>query len=102
MYKESDRRRCPGRQLESFIEKQEEKYLPQCVCLVAQSCLTLCDPMTVAGQSPLSMGFSRQEYWCGLPCTPPGDLPNPGTEPRSPALQADSLPSDPPGMPVFH
>ena len=40
-------------------------------------------------------GFSRQEYWSGLPCPPPGDLPNPGTEPRSPTLQSDSLPSEP-------
>ena len=50
---------------------------------------------TVACQAPLSMGFSRQEYWSELPCPPPGDLPNPGTKPRSPgspALQADSLP----------
>ena len=46
------------------------------------------------------MGFSRQEYWSGLPCPPPGDLPNPGIEPRSPALQADSLPSEPPGKPI--
>ena len=44
-------------------------------------------------------GFSRQEYWSGLPCPPPGDLLNPGIEPRSPALQADSLPSEPPGKP---
>ena len=43
-----------------------------------QSCLTLCDPWTVALQAPLSMGFSRQEYWSGLPCPLPGDLPNPG------------------------
>ena len=43
--------------------------------------------------------FFRQEYWSGLPCTPPGDLPNPGIEPRFPALQADSLPSEPPGKP---
>ena len=42
-------------------------------------------------------GFSRQEYWSGLPCPPPGDLPNPGIKPRSPALQVDSLPSEPPG-----
>ena len=41
---------------------------------------------TVAHQAPLSMGFSRQEYWRGLPCPPPGDLPNPGIEPTSPAL----------------
>ena len=45
------------------------------------------------------MEFSRQEYWIGLPCPPPGDLPNPGIIPRSPALQADSLPSEPPGKP---
>ena len=44
-----------------------------------------------------SWGFSRQEYWSGFPCPPPGDLPNPGTEPRPPTLQADSLPSEPPG-----
>ena len=43
-------------------------------------------PRTVARQAPLSMGFSRQEYWSGLPCPPPGDLPNPGTKRRSPAL----------------
>ena len=48
-------------------------------------------------QAPLSKGFSRQEYWSGLPFPPPGDLPNPGIEPRSPALQADSLLSEPPG-----
>ena len=53
-------------------------------------------PWTVAHQAPQSMGFSRQEYWSGLPFPSPGDLPNPGTEPRSPALQADSLPSEPP------
>ena len=44
-------------------------------------------------------GFSRQEYWSGLPCPPPGDLPNPEIKPRSSALQADSLPSEPPGKP---
>ena len=54
-----------------------------------QPCPTLCDPRTVASQASLSMGFSRQEYWSGLPCTPPGDLPDPGielTSLRSPAL----------------
>ena len=56
-------------------------------------------PWTVADQAPPSMGFSRQEYWSGLPFHSPGDLPNPGIEPRSPALQADSLPSKPPGKP---
>ena len=47
---------------------------------------------TVACQVPLYMGFSRQEYWSGLPCPPPGDLPDPGVKPSSPALQVDSLP----------
>ena len=51
----------------------------------------------VAHQAPLSMEFSRQEYWSGLPFPSPGDLPYPGIEPRSPALQADALPSEPPG-----
>ena len=45
------------------------------------------------------MGFSRQEHWGGLPCPPPGDLPNPGTEHKSPTLQVDSLPSEPPEKP---
>jgi len=54
-------------------------------------------PWTVAHQAPLSMGFSRQEYWSGLPFPSPGDLPNPGIKPGSLALQADVLPSKPPG-----
>ena len=54
---------------------------------------------TVAHQAPPSMGFSRQEYWSGLPFPSPGDLPDPGIEPRSPALQADALTSEPPGNP---
>ena len=53
----------------------------------------------IARQALLSMGFSRPEYWSGLPCPLPGDLPNPGIKPRSPALQPDSLPSEPPGKP---
>ena len=54
-------------------------------------------PWTVAYQAALPMGFSKQEYWSGLPFPSPGDLPNPGIEPRSPTLQADALPSEPPG-----
>ena len=54
-------------------------------------------PWTVAYQAPPSMGFSRQGYWSGLPFPSPGDLPDPGIEPRSPTLQADALPSEPPG-----
>ena len=56
-------------------------------------------PWTVAYQAPPSMEFSRQEYWSGLPFLSPGDLPNPGFEPRSPALQADTLLSKPPRKP---
>ena len=72
--------------------------------LAAQSCPILCDPMDcslpgsfVFRDSPLSMGFSRQEDWTGLPFPPPGDLPDSGVEPRSPALQPDSLPCEPLG-----
>ena len=87
--------------------------------LVAKSCPTLATPWTDC-QAPLSMGFSRQEYWGGLPFPSPedlpnpgieprspifpspGDLPNPGIEPRSPILQADSLPAEPPGLSTTH
>ena len=54
-------------------------------------------PLTIACQAPLFIEFSRPEYWSGSPAPSPGDLPDPGIEPRSPALQADSLPSEPPG-----
>ena len=64
---------------------------------VDQSCPTLCGPMDCTCQAPPSMGFSRQDYWSGLPFPSPGDLPNPGIKPGSPALQADSLPSEPQG-----
>ena len=56
-------------------------------------------PWTIARQALCPWGFSRQEYWSGLPCPPPGDLPNPWIESRCPALQADSFPSEPPGKP---
>ena len=62
--------------------------------LVAKSCPTLAISWTVAHQAPLSMGFSRQEYWSGLPFPSPGDLLDPGIKPRSPAVQADSLPTE--------
>ena len=57
-------------------------------------------PWTVAYKSPLSMEFSRQEYWSGLPFPSPGDLPDPGIKPMSPALQADALPSEISGKPL--
>ena len=55
--------------------------------------------MDCSPQAPLSMGFSRQEYWSGFLVPSPGNLPDPGIKPGSPALQADSLPSEPPGSP---
>ena len=65
------------------------------------SCVRLfATPWTVTHQAPLSMGFSRQEYWSGLPFPSPGDLPDPGFEPGSPALLEDAIPSEPP-YPLF-
>ena len=68
--------------------------------LVPQAGPTLSTPWTAARQAPLSMGFSRPEHWSGLPCAPTGDPPDPGIEPGCPALQASSLPSEPPGKPA--
>ena len=68
----------------------------------AKSCPTLVIPWTVACQAPLSMGFSRQEYWSGLPFPAPGELTNPGIEPSSPSLQADALPTELCGKPTCH
>ena len=81
--------KCPGVQLLGYMGN-EVKLLSR-VRLFAT-------PWTVARQAPLSMGFSRQEYWSGLPFPSPGDLPNPGIKPGSPALQADALSSEPPGI----
>ena len=72
-----------------------------CVCTL--SCSVMSDSLQPHGLQPSRLlcpwGFSRQEYWSELPCPPPGDFPNPGIEPRSPALQADSLLPEPPGKP---
>ena len=67
------------------------------------SCIRLfATPWTVAYQAPLTRGFSRREYSSGLPFPSPGDLPDPGIEPRFPALQADALISEPPGKPMIN
>ena len=75
-----------------------------CVCVCARACVcvscsvvsnSFVTPRTIVCQSPLSMEFSRQEYWSGLPSPSPGNLPDPGIKPRFPALQANSLPSNP-------
>ena len=73
-------------------------------CLVSKSCLTLLQPhgLYVAHQAPLSIGFSSPEYWSGLPLPSPGDLPDPGIEPRFLTLQAYSSPSEPQGSPAVY
>ena len=82
-----------------------QKYLAVSMCTCVLSCFSYGQLLeilwTVTLQALLSMGFSRQEYWNGLPCAPPGDLPNPGIEPGFPALQADSLPLVPPRKPII-
>ena len=70
------------------------------ILLVTQLCLTFVTPETVTCSTSLSMGFSMQDYWGGSPFPSPEDCPDPGIEPRSPALQADSLPSETPGKPI--
>ena len=73
-----------------------------CVCAqLLQSCQTLCDPMDYSHQAPLSMEFSRQEYWSRLPSLSPGHLPYLRIKPMFPELQADSLPIEPPGKLCF-
>ena len=87
-----------------ILLKNKDVILIACTpaCLVTQLCPTLCDPMDCGRlPAPLSVGFSRQEYGSGLPFPSPGDLPNPGIAPRFPTLQADSLPSEPPGKPLL-
>ena len=79
----------------SFSKEWKEK-----VQVKSLSCVRLfATQWIVAYQTPPSMGFSRQEYWSGLPFLPPGDLPSPGIKPRSPELQADALPSESSGKP---
>ena len=74
-------------------------YFPLLVVQLLSRVQLFVTPLTAACQAPLPMRFSRQEYWSGLPCPPLGDLPNPGTEPRSPAFQVDSFTTEPSGKP---
>ena len=82
-----------------FCFRNHSQFLAHDSGLVAQLCPTLATPWTVACQAPLSMGFSRPEYWSGLPFSSQGDLPDPGIEPVSLALWADSLPTELQGNP---
>ena len=79
-----------------------EEYIYECVCSVAESCLTLATPWTIGHQAVLSMGFPRQEYGSGLPFPSPRDLPDPGIKPMSPAWQVDSLPLCHLGIPYLY
>ena len=91
----------------NFLFKKKKKNpqgslaFPSCMheCLVAQSRPTLSTPWTAACHAPLSMGLSRQEYWSGLPCLPPGDPPNPRIEPMFPALAGRFFTAEPLGKP---
>ena len=106
----------PGGQLTRAVRSSEGQFnlrtISSCKILinqseseseVAQSCPTLCYPMDSSlHQAPLSMGFSRQEYWSGLPFPSPGNLPDPGIEPRSSALYTDALLSEPRGKSIIN
>ena len=107
--RERDCRNLQGTQEVSWICFPLSLFLKsRCQILMEKMCQLLSPvwlfetPWTVVRQATLSMGCSRQESWSGLSCPPLGDLPDPGIEPRSPALQADSLPSEPPGKPAVY
>ena len=85
-----------SRRRKTCKEEQTQSPDPGC-CLVPQSCPT---PVQPHGQAPLSTGLSRQEYWSGLPFSPPGDLPVPGIEPVSPALAGRFFTTEPPSKPL--
>ena len=89
-------------QLKAFFSNISLSYKLVKVKVKLLSCVQLfATPWTVAYQASLSMGFSRQEYWSGLPFPSPGDLPNPGTKPGTPTLEADALTSEPPEKPLY-
>ena len=89
--------------MEAFPRTCNTHHALTALCYVL-SRLVMSDSLRPYGLKPSRLlcpwGFSRQEYWSGLPCYPPGDLPNPGIKPMSPALQVDSLLSEPPGKPL--
>ena len=82
-----------------ILFSKERKKVQGLVALVSGLVQRFETPWTAARQAPLSMEFSRQEFWSGLPFPSPGDLPDPGIEPGSPTLQADSVPTELPGRP---
>ena len=91
----------------TFLTSTYHEHISMCIntCTVVLSCSVMSNSLQPHGPWPTRLlcpwGFSRQEYWSGLPCPPPGDLPKSRIERRSPTLQADSLPSEPPGKPLY-
>ena len=86
--------KAPGTNYWTVREFPQSSFLSQFLCVLAQSCWLFVTLQTITHQASLSMGFSRQEYWSGLPCPAPWDLPNPGIDLEyraSPGLQSDSL-----------
>ena len=90
-YKNNAFRLIVGKRENTGKKKRKMRITCNSTVCVCQSLRLFVTPWTVARQAPLSMGFSRQEPWSGLPFPPPGELPDPGIEPRSPALWADAL-----------
>ena len=101
----------PSRSLQDNIQNGNDEWTEnnvnglkssRCCCLVAESYLSRFQPhgLTATRQAPLSMGFSRQEYWRGLPFPSPRDLPDPGIEPEPPALAGGFFTTEPPGKPI--
>ena len=85
-----------------FLTQGSNLGLPHCRQIFYHLKQLFVTPWTIALWAPLSVGFSRQEYWSGLPFPSPGDLPDPGIEPRSSTLGAEALTSEPPGKPIIH
>ena len=92
----------PNKNLKKDVRyKHTPVHIYMCVYVWSLSHVQLFEtPWTIAFQTPLSRGFSRQEYWSGLPFSPPGNLPNPGIKPMSPALAGGFFTTEPPGKPV--
>ena len=86
----------------STLVSKSKSMIKRVLCLITQSRLTLCNPMDYSLPASSVHGFLQQENWSGQLFPSPGDLPNPGIEPRSPALQADSLTSEPPVKPLTY
>ena len=91
---------CSDLSLEANAVTYRGMHIVVCVCVCVCVCVLTQWYLTVACQPPLSMGFPRQEYWSGLPFPSPGDLPNPGIHPASPALAGGFFTTKPPGKPV--